>query len=246
MSRPPGAGAVEVWLLAVPAPGDGVPPEAYGVLDGAERRRARGFASEEGRSRYVWAHLALRRVLASYTGVDPAGVRFGREGRYGRPVLRGVGAPPGFSLSHGHGLVAVAVAAGAVGVDVQRVCPPGTVEACLPRLHPRERAELERLGPARRAEAFTRLWARKEAYLKGLGTGLGRAPRADYLGDAEPAARPAGWSVCGVAVPAGYAAAVAVPAGEAPEVTVRTVTARSVLPAAGGGLPAAGSAAGRG
>ncbi|MFB6832195.1 4'-phosphopantetheinyl transferase family protein [Streptomyces hydrogenans] len=245
MRRTPGPGAVEVWLLPVPGGPGGAPPEAYAVLDAAERRRARGFATEEGRSRYVWAHLALRRVLARYAGADPAGLRFGREGRYGRPVLRGVDGPPGFSLSHSHGLVAVAVAAGVVGVDVQRECPPETVEACLPRLHPWERAELERLGPARRVEAFTRLWARKEAYLKGLGTGLARAPRADYLGDAEPAARPAGWSVCGVPVAAGYAAAVAVPAGEAPEVTVRTVTAAEVLPAAGGGGRAAVSVVGR-
>ncbi|MFF2775373.1 4'-phosphopantetheinyl transferase family protein [Streptomyces sp. NPDC058052] len=206
------AGTVEVWLLTVP---EGVPPEAYGLLDAAERRRAGEFATAGGRGRYVWAHVALRRVLSRYTGVDPAALRFGREGRNGRPVVRGVAAP-GFSLSHSHGLVAVAVAPGAVvGVDVQRMCPPGTVAACLPRLHPRERAELEGLAPARRAEAFTRLWARKEAYLKGLGTGLGRPPRADCLGDADPAARPSGWDVHDVPAPAGYAAAVAVPGGAA-------------------------------
>ncbi|MFD8014816.1 4'-phosphopantetheinyl transferase family protein [Streptomyces sp. NPDC058955] len=205
-------GAVEVWLLTVP---DGEAPGAYGLLDEAERRRARGFVTAAGRHRYVWAHVALRQLLGRYADVDPAALRFGREGRYGRPVLRGVAAAPGFSLSHSHGLLAVAVGPGTPGVDVQRMCPPGTVEACLPRLHPRERAELERLAPAPRAVSFTRLWTRKEAYLKALGTGLGRSPGADCLADAEPAARPAGWSVADVPSPAGYAAAVAVPAGVA-------------------------------
>ncbi|MGW1773290.1 4'-phosphopantetheinyl transferase family protein [Streptomyces sp. NPDC002104] len=227
MRELPGAGAVEVWLLGLPAGAAGAATggasEAYGLLDEEERRRAREFRTAGGRDRYVWAHAMLRRVLAPYTGVAAAELRFGREGRYGRPVVRGAGAPVGFSLSHSHALVAVAVAAGAVGVDVQRECPPGTVEACLPRLHPRERAELERLSPSRRTAQFTRLWARKEAYLKGLGTGLGRPPRADYLGEGEPAARPAGWGVGGVAAPAGYAAAVAVPVPAGGTWSVRTV-----------------------
>ncbi|WP_189849963.1 4'-phosphopantetheinyl transferase family protein [Streptomyces omiyaensis] len=223
MRGPTGPVTVEVWLLDVPAE---LPEGACGPLDEGERRRAGRFATEAGRRRYVAAHLALRQVLSRYTGVAPGELRFGREGRYGRPVLRGAAAP-GFSLSHGHGVVAVAVAAGAVCVDVQRVCPPGTVEACLPRLHPWERAELESVAPARRAAEFTRLWARKEAYLKGLGTGLGRPPRADYLGDAAPAARPAGWGVAQVTAPAGYAAAVAVPVPAGETWAVRSV--RSAL-----------------
>ncbi|MFD4371247.1 4'-phosphopantetheinyl transferase family protein [Streptomyces sp. NPDC058486] len=229
MRELPGAGAVEVWLTGVPGGAAGAASEAYGILDEEERRRVGEFVTTGGRDRYVWAHVVLRRVLASYTGVAPAELRFGREGRYGRPVLRDAGAPVGFSLSHSHGLVAVAVAAGAVGVDVQRECPPGTVEACLARLHPRERAELERLGPSRRAVEFTRLWARKEAYLKGLGTGLGRPPRADYLGDGEPAARPAGWGVGAVAAQAGYAAAVAVPVPAGGTWSVRTVDSVGVV-----------------
>ncbi|MFE5048943.1 4'-phosphopantetheinyl transferase family protein [Streptomyces sp. NPDC056637] len=225
MSELPGPGAVDLWLLAAPtraaAP---VPAGAYAVLDDAERRRARGFATPGGRGRYMRAHLALRHVLARYTDRDAADLRFGRERPQGRPVLRGLAAPVHFSLSHSHGLIAVAVASDTVGADVQRVCPTGTVEACLPRLHPLERAELEALAPEERAAVFTRLWSRKEAYLKGLGTGLSRPPRADYLGEATLSARTPGWSVHDVAAPSGYAAATALRAVDGTHrVTVRTV-----------------------
>ncbi|MEV3853815.1 4'-phosphopantetheinyl transferase superfamily protein [Streptomyces sp. NPDC050095] len=218
----PGPGSVDLWLLAVPGPGTAVPAREYALLDGAERRRARGFATPGGRDRYVRAHLLLRHVLARYVEPDAAALRFGRELPHGRPVLRGLSFAPHFSLSHSHGLAAVAVASAAVGVDVQRICPPGTVEACLSRLHPIERAELELLGPAERTRAFSRLWSRKEAYLKGLGTGLSRPPRADFLGDTDRASRPPGWSVRDVPAPSGYAAATALRAEEPHRVTVRT------------------------
>jgi 4'-phosphopantetheinyl transferase len=229
----PGEGVVELWLLAEASSRTVHEPVAgYGILDDAELSRARSFPTPGGRRRYVQAHVALRTVLARYTGQAPADLRFAREGSHGRPVLRD--APlPRFSLSHSHGLVAVAVAARAVGVDVQRMCPPATVEACLPRLHPAERDEVGRLSGDRRVAAFCRLWARKEAYLKALGTGLFRPPRADYLGDGDRAARPAGWSVRDVPAPDGYAAATAL-RGDVPHgVTVRhveAVTGRSKAP----------------
>ena len=54
------------------------------------------------------------------------------------------------------------------------------------------------------------MWTRKEAYLKGIGTGLARGVAADYLGATGLAPLPAGWSVLDVPVPDGHAAAAAV------------------------------------
>lgn len=224
MTGLPGPQDVDLWLLTVRTrPTTPVPTWAYALLDDSETRRARAFTTPGGRDRYVRAHLALRQVLAGYTGADPAALRFGREHPYGRPVLRGLATPPHFSLSHSHGLIALAVASRTVGADVQRCCLPGTAEACLPRLHPYERAELESLAPGDRTAAFTRLWTRKEAYLKGLGTGLSRPPRADHLGDTRLADRPPGWSVRDAPAPPGYAAATALRTERTHRVTVRVV-----------------------
>jgi 4'-phosphopantetheinyl transferase len=67
-------------------------------------------------------------------------------------------------------------------------------------MHPGE-LPLDRAGALRR-------WVRKEAYLKGLGTGLGIEPATVDL-----SADPPGWRVRDVDAPDGYVAAVAVATG---------------------------------
>lgn len=203
---------VRLRALSLPAQGSRSP--VLDCLDETERARAAGFAGPRARLRYVTAHVALREVLAEYTGTDAARLRFGRDrpggtgsGPGGRPVLLGFPEGPHFSLSHSHDLIVIAVAAVPVGVDVQRAPRTGTVDALLPRLHPAEREGLLRVPRAARAATFARLWTRKEAYLKGLGTGLARGLATDCLLDGT---QPDGWHVRDLAAPPGYAAATAV------------------------------------
>lgn len=214
MNAPP---PVRLRTLSLPAPGEPSALPAAGRLDDAERARAAAYLSPRARLRYVVAHLALRDILSEYTGTDPARLRFGRdrpggpEGRpRGRPVLLGFPEGPHFSLAHSHDLIVIAVAPVPVGVDVQREPLPGTVDALLHRLHPAEREGLLRMPPAGRTEAFARLWTRKEAYLKGLGTGLARGAATDCLLEGAGTPLPAGWHVRDAPAPPGYAAATAV------------------------------------
>ncbi|MER5887994.1 4'-phosphopantetheinyl transferase superfamily protein [Streptomyces sp. NPDC001941] len=202
----------EVWLLRVPARGPG-----DGLLDAAERARLAVFARPRDRARYAFAHHALRTVLAARTGADPARLRFGRAdcpccGRpHGRPVLEGTEGAPQFSLSHRGDLVVIGVAAGPVGVDVEPEPAQATLTEVVPLLHPAERAVVEAAAPDGRAGAFARTWARKEAYLKGLGTGLGRSLALDDL-----TVDPPGWTVTELPAGPGAAAAVAVRGAGAP------------------------------
>ncbi|MEU2021528.1 4'-phosphopantetheinyl transferase superfamily protein [Streptomyces sp. NPDC016469] len=212
---------VRLRTLSLPAPDEASRFQIPDCLDAGELARAAGFAGPRARLRYVTAHVALREVLAEYTGTDAARLRFGRDrpggmssGPGGRPVLLGFPEGPHFSLSHSHDLIVIAVAAVPVGVDVQRVPRAGTVDALLPRLHPAEREGLSRVPRAARAAAFARLWTRKEAYLKGLGTGLARGLGTDCLLDGR---QPAGWHVRDLAAQSGYAAAIAVPHPVHPE-----------------------------
>lgn len=212
-------GKLDLWSLRPPRTDDGPRTMATAELDEDERRRAAGFVRPLDRLQYVAAHIALRRLLAAYTGVAPGRVRLGRDpvrgrgGRRGRPVVLDAPVPLHFSLSHSHGLVLLGVAATPVGVDVQRVPSSVTAALCLPKLHPLEREELARLDDEHRPLAFGRLWTRKEAYLKGLGTGLGRRPAADYLGDERgvgaTSGRPPGWVVRNVPTATGHVAAAA-------------------------------------
>ncbi|MFT9788096.1 4'-phosphopantetheinyl transferase family protein [Streptomyces rhizosphaericola] len=208
-------------------PGSGLSSPDSG-LSAAELRRAASFARAGDGDVYATAHAALRRLLGGYLGRPPAGLTFVREpcpgcsGPHGRPAVVQTDDAPAlhFSLAHSRGLVAVAVAPRVIGVDVERLPSTGTVEACARALHTRERAELAAVPPEERQAYFGRLWTRKEAYLKALGTGLSRHPRIDYLG-ADLRRRPARWTVLDLPAGPEHTAAVAVDGARPDRVTVR-------------------------
>ncbi|MGY0491001.1 4'-phosphopantetheinyl transferase family protein [Streptomyces sp. WG-D5] len=214
----PSAGPVRLWLVTTTGDGAGGPGARadVGVLDAEERRRAAAFRFDRHRVRYVAAHVALRTVLGERLGRAPGAVRFTRlpcpgcGGPHGRPALADA-AGPHFSLSHSGDLALVALADAPVGADVEELPAPEAAEDLTAVLHPRERAELAALAdPGERRLGVARAWVRKEAYLKGLGTGLSRGTEHDYVGTrpGSPGA-PDGWSLYDVPVPHGYTAAVA-------------------------------------
>lgn len=217
-TRAPGPGVprgpLELYLTRVGAQDERTLRDARELLDAEERDRARAFRHERDRAAYVVAHAALRDVLGVLLGVRAEALPLAREpcagcgGPHGRPVVRLPGVH--FSLSHSGDLVLVAVAPAPVGVDVEGLATNRAVLGAQSALHPAEADELALLPAHGRPAAFTRAWVRKEAYLKGLGTGLVRDPALDYVSTGPlPAAPAPGWSVRDVLVPAGYAAAVA-------------------------------------
>ncbi|WP_206323300.1 4'-phosphopantetheinyl transferase superfamily protein [Streptomyces sp. HNM0574] len=190
-----------------------------GSLSAGERERAAAFRREADRDRYLVAHTALRGELAARLGGSPRAVPLTRApcpgcgGPHGRPSV--AGDLLHFSLSHAGDLVLLAFADAPVGADVEALPAPGVVADVGASLHPRERAELAALPERERPAAFTRCWTRKEAFLKGLGTGLATDPAADYVSTLERPAPLPGWHLADVPVPPGYAAATALarPAG---------------------------------
>ncbi|PJE93917.1 4-phosphopantetheinyl transferase [Streptomyces carminius] len=184
------------------------------VLSEEERARAAAFLREADRDRYRVAHTALRHELAAHLGTAPADVPFVREPcplcarPHGRPAVPGN--PVHFSLSHAGDVVLLAFDDAPVGADVEKHPSARAVAETAGALHPRERAEIGALPAAGRPAAFARCWTRKEAYLKGTGTGLGEAPDVTYVGTLAVPAEVPGWSLADVPVPEGYAAAVAV------------------------------------
>lgn len=204
-----------VWMADAGRDGHRAARLAPAVLSDDELQRAAGFRREEDRLTYVLAHVALRRLLASVTGQPARALHLVRDacprcaGPHGRPSLDGGSVH--FSLSHSSPMVLLALSSTPVGVDVERVPAPGTVADLTRMLHPREAVELQALDASVRPLAFARVWTRKEAYLKGLGTGLGGGLSHDYLGTgARPAQAPDGWNIADVTAPDGFAAAMAV------------------------------------
>ncbi|WP_424890301.1 4'-phosphopantetheinyl transferase family protein [Streptomyces sp. XH2] len=192
------------------------------ILDPVERDRAAAFVRDLHRDRYVASHVGLRLLLGAYLATDPAAVELVREpcpgcgGPHGRPAA--AGAPLHFNLSHAGDLALFAFADTPIGADVEQLQPADVVEEVGRVLHPAETAELAALPATRRPEAFGRCWTRKEAYLKGTGTGLSENPSVTYVGTGPAPASPEGWTLTDVAAVPGYAAAVAVANARVPGV----------------------------
>jgi 4'-phosphopantetheinyl transferase len=223
-------GTADVWW----ARRQDAPDRLAGLLDATERRRWAAYRRPEDRERFLAGCALAKAVIARYTGQRPADVRFDRTCRqcgqpHGKPVL--IGAPaqggPEHSVAHSGDLIAVAVAAAPVGVDVEQLDGrrrplggDGDPEALAQLvLSEAERAALAAVPADGRARAFLTAWARKEAVTKATGDGL-RAAFSEVVvaADAGPP-RVASWpyprppgdvSLLDLDTAAGYVAALAV------------------------------------
>ncbi|WP_309144527.1 4'-phosphopantetheinyl transferase superfamily protein [Streptomyces sp. BR123] len=213
--EPPAGTAVAVWSLdtTLGVVGGHRVEESLDLLDAGERDRSARFARPGDRRRYLASHVGLRLLLGGYLGLAPDKVTLVREecpccgAPHGRPAVAGGGLH--FSLSHSDDLAYLAFAAVPVGVDVERYPSAGAVADILGALHPAETAELTAAPEADRRMLLARLWARKEACLKGTGTGLAPGVAEPYVGSGPDPAEVAGWHLADLPAPDGYAAAVA-------------------------------------
>jgi 4'-phosphopantetheinyl transferase len=141
------------------------------LLSADERDRAARFRFDIHRERFIAARGALRIVLGELTGVTPQALEFA-YGDHGKPALR----PDRihFNLSHSdHWAIVGATRAAPVGVDVERINADRANPAIARRFFARQEiADLECLPPSEYTNAFFQCWARKEAVLKAVGTGI--------------------------------------------------------------------------
>ncbi|MGI5375541.1 4'-phosphopantetheinyl transferase family protein [Streptomyces sp. CA-251387] len=145
------------------------------LLTAEERARLDRMLTERQRRQFLAGRLLCRHALSARTGHPPDGWRFPTT-PHGRPEPRPGRYGVRFSVSHTDGLVACAVTDGrACGVDVEH--QPLSLESAAhvaAFFAPAERAELAALPRAERLDRTRELWVLKEAYLKGLGTGMRR------------------------------------------------------------------------
>ena len=208
-----GVGGLSIVLHAL----DRLPADDT-VLDAHERRRAERLHRAADRHRFVAAHAALRRELGERLEMAPDELRFTRApcadcgAPHGRPVILRPGgslarrAGLHFSLSYSGGQALIATARVPVGADIEALPSASMCRRLTALLHARERSVILAAPEDRQRLLFTRLWCRKEAYLKGLGVGFVHETTEGYL--ASPESTP-GWHVENIEAPTGFAAAVA-------------------------------------
>ena len=208
------ADEVHVWLARL---------DEYSVdslrslLTADELARADRFHFDKDRNHYTVARGLLRKLLASYLALEPAGLRFSYAEK-GKPALEG--SQLNFNLAHSHGMAVYAFALGReVGIDLEFIREDLADEKIAERFFSQSEIDvLTKLPLELRKQAFFDCWTRKEAYIKARGEGLSMpldefdvslAPGAEAAllrnhKDPEEVRR---WSMRSLAVPAGYVAA---------------------------------------
>lgn len=195
-------------------------------LSDAEVARYEAFSTDELRRQYLAGVALCRRSLSQYAPVDPSAWRFAQN-THGKPRI----AAPSqhrslkFSLARTKGLaVCLVTRAGAVGVDVENTTRAIDAEAVARHfLSATEGRRLASLSPAARSQRLFKRWVVHEAYVKGVGGGLGASSeRVRIRFGADDAPLPMGsWNLFYYEPSATHVAAAAIRrAHDAPEVSI--------------------------
>lgn len=167
-SLPPRAAEVHLVRLHSPAEAD------LAVLDRDESARYRAYRNRRHAAEFAAARAAVRRIIAGYTGSEPAVVPL-RSQPNEKPYLEDGSIE--LSLAHRAGVAVVAIATRPIGVDVESgrsVADTSAVYATA--LNDAEQARFAEVTPEQRHHDVLRIWVRKEALLKRHGAGLRQPP----------------------------------------------------------------------
>lgn len=201
------SGEAHVWRARLEQPPERV-DEYLRTLDEKEQARANRFHFEKHRRHFVVGRGVLRLLLGRYLETRPEDVLF-YYGSHGKPALAGEQRASSlrFNASHSGELALYAfVHDYEVGVDVEYIKEDFATEEIAERYFTtREVNTLLALAKADRPAGFFRFWARKESYIKAIGTGLSHP-----LNQFDVSVEIPGWSILDLDVDSGYSAALAV------------------------------------
>lgn len=144
-----------------------------GFLSEEEREASGKLGNAVVRKRFQIGRGLRRKMLSEVCGVAAGVLRFCGDGK-GKPRVENAEGWD-FNVSHSGDLVAVAVAQGAVGIDVEKRRVVREMGMLVARyFHPEEADAWRALDGGLREEAFFLLWSAREAAMKCVGIGLAR------------------------------------------------------------------------
>lgn len=161
--------SIHVWRVYLNKLGHEV-PALSALLNEDEAERASHFKFEKHRSAFIIARGMLRRLLGTYLGIPPASVVFS-YGDQGKPFLKKHSLQ--FNISHSDDFALFAITENQeIGVDVEKIGTEDKSAVAKRFFSAREYRELQALPESERNAAFYRVWAKKEALVKALGSGV--------------------------------------------------------------------------
>ena len=164
---------LHLWRFRLDLPAAAV-NELSPLLSSDEQNRAARLLDRSKAEQFIVARARMRQILGRYLKRKPEELTFA-YGEQGKPHLVEPSAQELiFNLSHTGSWGVLAITAGKeVGVDIEQIdrqLKPEQVAAGF--FSAQELEQLQKYRPARRRRGFYRIWTRKEACLKGEGSGF--------------------------------------------------------------------------
>ncbi len=163
--------AVHIWQVFL-KPFTEAPQRAqlFELLTEEERGRASRYVYTVDQDRFIIARGVLRALLGRYLGIDPRTIVF-EYGEHGKPSVM---SSLKFNLSHaGHWAVYGFTQNRNIGIDIERIRDDVDIAAIAQRFFSgSESSMLQQLPSEQQQAAFFDTWAKKEAFIKAMGSGL--------------------------------------------------------------------------
>lgn len=161
---------IHLWHFDLEKTPEGWQENGRSLLSADENERAAKF--KRGADNYINTRIFMRRILARYTNTKPESLLFYRN-PYGKPFVQYKDLQ--FNLSHSKQSAVLAVGMNcALGIDVESTAERKSIlNIAQHYFHADEIARINQItDPEKMQDYFFQLWTLKEAFLKGLGTGI--------------------------------------------------------------------------
>jgi len=165
---------IHIWRAALDLPSMNI-QELNKTLSADEKMRAERLYLERDRKRFIARRAILRKMLGSYTGIEPSSLRF-CYGNNGKPRLADTSCNGAirFNMSRSEELALYGFTRDReMGVDIESIRDIPDIERIVARFFSsREYDAFRALPESKKREAFFNCWTRKEAFIKAIGNGL--------------------------------------------------------------------------
>jgi len=137
-----------------------------------EKKEAFKYYFHKDTNSFLNRRINLRKILSFYLNCKPGEVKL-ITNQYGKPLLAGVEDSLHFSTSNSENLTLFAVSkARRIGIDVEKIRNIQGLNKIAQRYFSKDEIkQINSVQENRKTETFYRLWTKKEAKLKALGTG---------------------------------------------------------------------------
>lgn len=139
------------------------------LLSPSEHERLHQYQFDKDQRRFCISRAYLRKILSTYTGIEPEAVEF----RYTDHKKPFVDQDIEFNISHSATDVVIAIAKHPVGIDIETCsAQPEALNIAKRFFTPNEYNHLATLPPEKVSHCFFHLWTQKEAIVKAIGKGV--------------------------------------------------------------------------